>query len=72
MSVPKRSDKVSQEKNESAPNNGTNQGNKTENDSKKKKGPEAKRFNPDEKNDKPQKFKDGVRNGNEKLCKKRY
>lgn len=34
------------------------------------KGPESNRFNPDENKGKPQKFKGGIRNGNETICKK--
>jgi hypothetical protein len=52
--------------------NGTKDGNKTEEGGQKKKGPEAKRFNPDEQKDKSQKFKNGVRNGNEAICKRRF
>jgi len=37
-----------------------------------KRGPESNRFNPDERKGKAQKFKDGVRNGNESICKKRF
>lgn len=69
IAIPKRSDKPEKP----APNNGTKKGEKPENDSQKKKGPEAKRFNPDEKKKgESQKFKNGVRNGNETLCKKRF
>ena len=69
IAIPKRSDKPEKP----APNNGTKKGEKPENESQKKKGPEAKRFNPDEKKKgESQKFKNGVRNGNETLCKKRF
>ena len=36
------------------------------------KGPESNRFNPDENKGKPQKFKGGIRNRNETICKKRF
>lgn len=52
--------------------NGSKDGNKTEDGGQKKKGPEAKRFNPDEQKDKAHKFKNGVRNGNEGICKRRF
>ena len=69
IAVPKRSDRPDQEKKGPANNNG----NKTENENQKKKGPEAKRFNPDEKKKgESQKFKNGVRNGNENICKRRF
>jgi hypothetical protein len=73
MAVPQRSDRPGQDKKGPAPPlNGTKNGNKTENEPPKKKGPESKRFNPDERKGQPQKFKDGVRNGNETICKKRF
>lgn len=71
MAVPKRSDKPNQDKKGPGPN-ATNQGNKTEDGPQRKKGPEASRFNPDDKKGQPQKFKGGMRNGNETICKKRF